>query len=293
MCLHVLVHECPHIWHFPKLTDRYYIIKYIILYNYIVYNISYIYICIYIYNEEQLLHHSFNIFECWKSMRKAKAFKKHLQKNALDSLDVSIESKLVPFLWNVGVSPSVTPNGWIVLHMDQLDVARSCGSLGVDIAIHCWRYSTIMYHIVPSWSRVFHSCWAPCSIGALVRGKVTRISASHGVTQGVTQRGTSRWDIGHPKYAMWSSLMWLDGLVQPSTWNILEHQWTCMDCATLHWAHEAQDYPRFIDIQGIHDSCDVTRYLFTGAGPSHPFSMSARSRALDSAATNISHCLKS
>lgn len=70
-------------------------------------------------------------------MRKAKAFKKHLQKNALDSLDVSIESKSVPFLWNVGVSPSVTPNGWIVLHMDQLDVARSCGSLGVDIAIHC------------------------------------------------------------------------------------------------------------------------------------------------------------
>ena len=26
MCLHVLVHECPRIWHFPKLTDRSYIL---------------------------------------------------------------------------------------------------------------------------------------------------------------------------------------------------------------------------------------------------------------------------
>ena len=140
---------------------------------------------------------------------------------------------------------------------------------------HCYTLLKIQYHHGAG----VNSCWAPCSIGALVRGKVT-LKASHGVTQ----RGTSRWDIGHPKYAMWSSLMWLDGLVQPSTWNINGLAIVCHS-ALGPWG------PRFIDIQGIHDSCDVPVHR---SWPITSFlhECSLASLGLNYAATNISHCLK-
>ena len=79
---------------------------------------------------------------------------------------------------------------------------------------HCYTLLKIQYHHGAG----VNSCWAPCSIGALVRGKVTR-KASHGVTQ----RGTA---LGH-RASKVCHVIFADVIGWPGAAKHLEHQWTC------------------------------------------------------------------